>query len=247
MKGFLSRFLVAAFVLMIAGVSKGDLVAHWSFDDAGDLGKDVSGNDNNGEIKNNVTSSADGKVGSCAHFDIADRAHIVVPHSDSLNMEEALTIEAWLNPDTVNAWMSFGVKGDKCWGAFINAGGSAIFDAGGQWISSAAGTIKPGEWQHIVVAYDAEASKVYRNGQLSTQGPGIPQIGTNNEPVIIGGTGNNGILNRDEFNGFIDELKIYDHFLTEEEIQKSMNPPDPKAVKPGDKLAVTWGELRAGL
>ena len=247
MKRFLSCFLMAAFVLMLAGVSKGDLVAHWSFDDPDDLGKDVSGNDNNGEVKNNVTWSEEGKIGGCAHFSVTDRAHIVVPHSDSLNMSEALTIEVWLNPDTVNAWMSFGVKGDFCWGAFVSAGGGVTLDAGSgnQWISSPGGLVKPEEWQHLVMAYDADASKIYHNGELSAEGPGIAQIGTNNEPVIIGGTGNNGIINRDEFNGFIDELRIYDHFLTEDEVQESME--RTEAVEPGDKLAVTWGELRTEL
>ena len=64
-KGFWFCSLAVAFILMLSSASNGNLIGYWSFEDPNNLGKDSSGKGNNGEVKNNVTWSADGKFGGC--------------------------------------------------------------------------------------------------------------------------------------------------------------------------------------
>jgi len=246
------RFLIlifAAFVLVFVGVSEAKLVGYWSFDDANNLGKDSSGNNNNGTVKNNATWSNNGKYGGCAHLNMADKAHIVVPHSDSLNMTQALTIEAWINLDSVGSWMSFGTKGDITWAGFIYPQGYLIMYIGGTRIGEGLGkanAIQPNKWQHIVVSFDVkDRIKFYIDGNQALDLAPVGPIPPSTEPLIIGGTGHDGVFNRDAFNGYIDELKIYDHQLTAQEVNESMA--GTSAVGLIGKLATNWGTLKMGL
>jgi len=254
MRNLLCFLIVAIFILMSVGVSNAKMVGYWSFDDANNLGKDSSGNNNNGEVKNNLTWSKDGKFGGCAHFNMADanKAYIVVPHSDSLNLIQAVSIEAWVNPDTVSSWMSFSSKGDGPinWSGFINASAKLIMFIGNDMLgdSGKADSISINKWQHVVVSNDANGRlKFYIDGVLvvneAPHGPIVPT----QQQLIIGGTGPNGVYNRDAFNGYLDELKIYDHQLTDQEVITSMAGPGTSAVGPIGKLATNWGALKMGL
>jgi len=46
------------------------------------------------------------------------------------------------------------------------------------------------------------------------------------------------------FTGIIDEVSVYDRALSADEIQQSLAA-EPSAVSPTEKLAGTWGEIRA--
>lgn len=249
MRNLLCFLIVTIFILMSVGVSNAKMVGYWSFNDANNLGKDSSGNNNNGEVKNNVTWSKDGVFGGCALFNIADKSHIVVPHSDSLNLIQTVSIEAWVNPETVNTWMSFSSKGDGPinWSGFINASGKLIMFIKDDMLGDAgkAGAVTAKKWQHLVLSNDANGRlKYYIDGVLvldeAPHGPIIPT----QQQLMIGGTGPNGVYNRDAFNGYIDELKIYDHQLTEQEVTKSMAGTG-SAVGPIGKLATNWGTLKS--
>lgn len=77
------------------------------------------------------------------------------------------------------------------------------------------------KWYHIVLTWDGTDYKVYINGNLEASGT-YSGLSTFNSIADVGNNGNP--ADRSEgFNGLIDELKIYNKTLTEQEIQVLYN------------------------
>jgi len=87
---------VATFIRVIDGV-----VGSWHFDEgSGTTAYDTSGNDNDGTI--NGATWVDGKFGRALDFDGVDD-YVEIPDDSSLDITEAITIEAWVyDPPTIN-------------------------------------------------------------------------------------------------------------------------------------------------
>jgi len=80
------------------------LVGYWKFDDPANIGLDSSGYGNNGTISNNslVTYIAEGKLNGAARFIEGSNAGIIVSNSASLNIQNSISITAWVNLDGQN-------------------------------------------------------------------------------------------------------------------------------------------------
>ena len=74
-----------------AGINDG-LMAHYCFDNPADLGKDCSGNNNNGTAEGTVTAVTGYKGGGALFGGMDNPADIHVPNSDSLKFSSALSI-----------------------------------------------------------------------------------------------------------------------------------------------------------
>ena len=82
-------------------------------------------------------------------------------------------------------------------------------------------------WTHLAVTYDGDTKYIYINGTLVTSeiiNSGNLNFISNNPPLEIGrfGAGN---PSQEYFNGYIDEVRIWDIALTETEISTYMNCP----------------------
>lgn len=64
------------------------------------------------------------------------------------------------------------------------------------------------------------------------------------EEFLIGAGGNERPVHTYLFQGKIDEVRLYDRVLDEDEIAAVMES-DSLAVEAVDKLAITWGDLKA--
>ena len=72
---------------------------------------DVSGNGNNGTI-NGATWTTSGKYGNALSFN-GTNALVTINNAPSLQLTSAMTLEAWVNPTTVNsAWRDVIYKGN---------------------------------------------------------------------------------------------------------------------------------------
>ena len=84
------------------GAAPSGLVAAYAFDEgSGTTVTDVSGNGNNGTITN-ATWSTSGKYGDALSFN-GTSALVTISNSASLQLSSGMTLEAWVNPSTVNA------------------------------------------------------------------------------------------------------------------------------------------------
>ena len=87
------------------------LVAAYSFDEVGSR-LDASGSGNGGALTGGAKWSTTGKFGRALVFD-GSRARVDVPNSPTLQLNSAMTLEAWVKPAQVSsAWQDIVYKGN---------------------------------------------------------------------------------------------------------------------------------------
>jgi len=146
--------------------------------------------------------------------------------------ERDVTYSMWVNPDVVD---------DRYQGILTqrrlnnSSFSMSIFDGGQIYVEMnngaernafSAGIVPTGEWTHVTGMYDStkEEIRIYFNGVLDTTvgGIGNGNLVYSGEPMIAGGLydGRGGVAWN--YKGKLDDVKLFDHVLTEEEIQSSM-------------------------
>ncbi len=116
--------------------------------------------------------------------------------------------------------------------------------------------ISDGEWHHLVYTTKRvdEHNAEWRERALFIDGtliseyiPKVPGAQSKyvpfSDPVYLG-AGNNRGRAESFFNGIIDEVRIYDRPLTEEEIMRNFQSKTGLAVEHKDKLPTVWGALK---
>ena len=98
--------------------------------------------------------------------------------------------------------------------------------------------IESGSWAHVAVTVDRDDKvKLYVNGEFDNQSGAISGVTSavtgspsNNAPFCIGGklTTATDTSVSNGFNGYIDEVRIYDNVLTENEVKKNSPSCDSK-------------------
>lgn len=242
-------FLTFALILPSSGAELKGLVLYLPFDEgSGDVARDLSGNGNDGKLVKNP-KWVDGKFGKALEFDGSN--YVEVPDSDSLDMEEEITIAAWIFPKLSGSqWQGVVTKGldaQENYELLINTGGFMhtgwLFDTGRVWANRGnAGILSAEEWQHIAVTYKPGEWVSYLNGEVvdtntSAKGKMVPD----DEPLVVG---DERPMNR-LFQGIIDEVALFNRALSQEEIKEIMN--GIKAlldVEPQGKLATTWAAVK---
>ncbi len=193
---------------------------------------DLSGNGNHGSISG-ATWAASGKYGGALSFDgIND--WLTVADSNSLDLTTGMTLEAWVNPTTINGWETVLLKeatselayslyadnngtdsgGPRRPAAYVRQGGTSYTTVGSAQLAI-------GQWAHLAATYDGSALKLYVNSTLAGTFNVSGSINTTTGALRAGG---NSVWS-EWFNGLIDEIRVYNHALTQPEIQADMNTP----------------------
>jgi len=160
------------------------------------------------------------------YFDGVDDV-ITIPDSASLDLTTTGTIEAWIKPAVVNAYLTALSKGridvqDNCYALFVtNTGVPEIYfdKVATAAIMVAGDAMAANQWYHIVGTWDGTTISFYQNGAFKNSAlQTYNQAGTDNVLTI----GNSENLTYD-FNGVIGEVRIYNRALTLGEIQHIYN------------------------
>jgi hypothetical protein len=96
------------------------------------------------------------------------------------------------------------------------------------------------QWHHIAATYDKKAQKFYKDGKLIANKPNAADMNINPKPIIIGAA--DGTTRY--FNGRMDDVRIYNKALSEDEVKKSMTALERQATDPRRKLTLTWGRIK---
>jgi hypothetical protein len=209
------------------------LVAAFDFDQGtGATAIDASGNGNHGTLSG-ATWTPSGRFGGAVSFDgIND--WVTVVDAASLDLTTGMTLAAWVQPSTINGWETVVLKeagselafalyadnngndsgGPRRPAAWIRQGGTSYSTLGSQQLAV-------GQWTHLAAAYDGAALRLYVDGTLTSSLSRTGAINVSSGPLRIGG---NAIWN-EWFNGLIDEVRVYNHALTQLEIQADMASP----------------------
>ncbi|MEI6753956.1 MAG: LamG-like jellyroll fold domain-containing protein [Paludibacter sp.] len=124
------------------------------------------------------------------------------------------TKEAWIKPATATGYLN--VISGSANHAFWVVNGQLCSGHNGNWFYVVDGATVPlNTWTHVAITYDAATTtmKLYKNGVLVIANNAVPPITADNS-VIIGTYGNN----IGDFNGDMDEVKIWNRALTDAEI-----------------------------
>ncbi|MFZ1699482.1 MAG: LamG domain-containing protein [Pyrinomonadaceae bacterium] len=182
---------------------------------------------NHGSLENGATF-APGRVGQAFSFDGVDDL-VNVPNSASLDLQTAITLEAWFktsNPTPSATKLIAGKilgyqivvlpNGQMRFTFPIGGGGAVNQDIDSVSILSA------DTFTHLVGTYDAPTGlvKIYVNGVLENTLHTSGNIDSINNPFQIGGFTNFPVS---FFNGVVDEVSLYNRALSASEIQAIFN------------------------
>jgi hypothetical protein len=210
--------------------AQGGLVGYWKFDEgSGNIAADSSGNGNNGTLEN-APGWVNGENGSGLSFDGVDD-FVLVPDSSSLHISGAVTVMAWV----------YLPSGSDCSGhpkilskngpsnvldlelSIQDNAGHVGFGVGGVYPDNylvSTGSVPRNLWTHIAATYDGSLLKIYLNGVFDSSLAFTGGINTDNDrPLTIGK--NNFYPWSYEYwlNATIDEVRVYNRALSQQEIQ----------------------------
>ena len=250
--------LIVMGLLLIASsyaeIDSKSIVGAWLFDEGnGDIAKDSSGNGIDGEIVGGA-KWVDGKFGKALELNGKD-AWVNVPEMEAL---DELTIIKWFNSTgRVGEWRCFfnrngwsqgfihyqfrpDNKMEFCIHSNANGGRHQGFEGS----SYTADASMLDQWHHLVVAYSSKESKirVYFDGELDIEDDWGALPGTFG-PGRIGSWDGGGR----EWQGMFDEVILFNVALEEDDIHSLMDKGlfGVLSVEPTDKLATTWGSVKA--
>lgn len=210
------------------GINNTGLVGCWYMDETtGTLVADFSGNANNGTWNGNTTlNSTTGKLNTGLDFD-GTNDYINIGNNASLNMSNAVTIEAWVNRTSTNSAIERIIgKGQE---TASNSGYSFVYNSGsdkmmftfwngtaqkGTYTTSALG-LQLNTWYNLAATYNGSMIKLYKNGYLfETRDIGTNYIINSTASFRIGA----GPTGSQFFKGGIDEVGIWNRTLNDSEI-----------------------------
>ena len=203
-----------------------------------------------GEFNGNV-KWAEGISGSAVEMagKVGKADFIEVAPSDEVDMDEEITMMAWVYPEELPAGdqaNKFTIFFKNTYYLQIEPGDGKLayyfYDTNNPGYHISDGKVKAKEWSHVALAWDGTEARFYINGE--TDGKVIAQKGPGrsmpDRSLKFGGE-NNGCCPR-FFQGRIDELMLANYALSEADIQKIIN--DTLDVSARGKLATMWGNLK---
>ncbi len=225
------------------------MVLYLPFDEgSGDLAKDLSNYQNNGTLKG--PKWVNGKYGSALSFNGASD-FVEVPFSDSLNIDpsKSLTITVWVNVSNPDfTWRAIVVKGSSAWDWGIYRSDRSGFMMGLNNLHELYSTMQAAKdtWYYVAGVYDDSNWYMYVDGELDVKKEKGARITTSKDGLSVG---KKGTANMNFFAGIIDEVRIWNRALSENEIKANMDKGREQlliAVFPNnDKLAMTWGAIKS--
>ena len=165
--------------------------------------------------------------GSSDYLQIAD--------NNLLDITNTLTVMAWVRPDVIPAsGLKSIISKDENFEFHINTAGNIYWwwhDSGGtsHTLTSSGAALSPGNWYHIAIVYDAGGTqKIYIDGVERASGTRAESLRTNADPLQIGA--DQGFPGR-EFDGLIDEARVYAAALSAAQVAVAMNETRPCPVQ----------------
>jgi len=195
------------------------LVAFWTFDEgSGNTAKDISGNNNNGQITGATWTT--GKFGNGLSFDgVDDYVGVANPTDFSQNATVSLWAKwSFTGTPTTLSMVTFGTGS---WAFYLGTGSQNPGKIALAWHAGLASTwhfaigpggLNDGNWHHIAATKNGSTITTYIDGIAYPYTPGGWMTIASINAI---GNGSYGY-----FNGTIDEFAVYNRALTPDEIQK---------------------------
>ncbi|MDD5031574.1 MAG: LamG domain-containing protein [Patescibacteria group bacterium] len=180
---------------------------------------DASGNGNNGIVSGAaLTTDKDGNADSAYYFDGVDDSINVGTSLFGISGDNGFTMSAWINPEDVLGTRAIIARGQYIYPfvfqikngilrAGIRAGTTSYLYSNQRLVNN--------NWYFVAYTYKNGERRIYINGILEkSDAPAGTILTSTSYPTILGRTQNAS----DYFKGKIDEVRIYNRALTQEEV-----------------------------
>ena len=184
---------------------------------------DASGNANHGII-NGTTIVNSGRYNKARKFN-GTNDMVTINESKSLDLSSGLTLESWIKPISVRRGSV--ILKEQPEGAVYNLYSyedgdlplSSFNDGIDYRVISGTKQLPINQWTHLASTYDGRFQRLYVNGLLVSTRAQTGLIKQSNGALRIGGNS----LWGEYFQGYIDEVRIYNRALTNREIKKDLS------------------------
>lgn len=200
------------------------LIAWWPGDNTA---TDIQGG-HNGTLKNGATF-ANGEVDRAFNFDGTDD-YVTVPHTASLDPNPSFSVDFWVfrrgvisgnfEGLVVQSQNELGGEPDS-YGIFTDESAQDLFIViGGATFLTNTGNVPLNQWFHVALTYEDSTgtAKVYINGEIDTLVDGLTRS-VSSGPLIFGTRSGQALY----FNGLLDEIEVFNHELTVDEVKAIYN------------------------
>jgi hypothetical protein len=209
--------------LVFTSIVKADLIGWWRLDEgSGTTVADMSGNGHDGFFAEGTPEWVEGKFGNALKFDGTNKVEI--PDHPDFHLTDAVSIALWAKPeDSQPEYAKFFCKqksGEYPYGIQYNQSGSSIrgtVNASARSDTSSTPAFV-GEWAHLCMTYDGTTVILYKDGVEVGRNDASGELQQNDLSLSIGGRLSSG----QNFNGAIDDVKLYNHALTPDEVLAAM-------------------------
>ena len=189
-----------------------------SYPKTGTTWTDTSGNGNTGTLTNAPTYSS-ANSGSIVFDGVDD--YVTVADNTGLRFDasQPFTLSVWIKPAVLlSAWTGIVTKSRDAspwYGIWIDPSNRITW---GYPTVSVYGPTATTEWQNIVISKDSTSRYIFVNGQLKTSLSGAANV-SGNGAMYVGRGGTIG----EYFNGSITDVKLYNRYLSPEEVLQNFN------------------------
>jgi len=269
---FKKLMIIASVLASVSATASASLVAHWKLDEtSGTTASDSSGNGHDGALSDGCSfddKSVHGVIGNALAFDRA-KDHL---NADSVDLPtDRFTIALWFNPDSTlgsnhrEMHFVYWARGDRPYIAFNEGGDGRIGlylnlkDGEFGQILTKTNVWRASTWHHVAVTFDETEFGIYIDGQIENTGHHLGSHG-GAQSVLFGMKADNTC----SFDGKLDDIRIYSHALTPDEVAQLLGSPavpflvgavqeaqtilqdqgPQKAISFIEKKIVQWGELQ---
>jgi len=249
-------FILSGAVFFAFAAAPKGLVGHWSFNEGkGETADDSSPEKNHAKLWGDAKWVNEGITkggGKGTSIELPLNAGVNVPAQGVESLEqiaEGITIAAWINikGDPSDDQGNIGVKPGSYYLVYREGKiGMYLYGPstdGGLGYQLGKTTLPENKWIHVALTYDRKEIKLYLDGEVDYSGKADLPIGIRTNEAYFG-IGVERESNR-FFNGLIDEVMLYANMaLTQQEIKTKLI----KEILPidlQDKLATTWGSIKA--
>ncbi|MGD8499259.1 MAG: LamG domain-containing protein, partial [Phycisphaerales bacterium] len=204
-----------------------NLLGWWKLDEgSGVIVLDGSGHGNHGTIMGDPQWVI-GHDGGALEFD-GSSAYVDCGNAEALNVD-VFSVSFWCNIPSTQGYNHMVSRGSHAsasavnWGVMMHSGEQRIlFESFNDttWPGIRADTTI-GEWHHVVATYDGDTMQLYHDGALAETTSGAGMLLDQSRPFLIGARSDAGTANA-FFNGSIDDVRIYNKVLTQDEVEQAM-------------------------
>jgi hypothetical protein len=205
--------------------STNGLLAYYSFDSNA---RDMSGNNNDGEVMGaTLTNDRNAKENSAYYFDgIND--YIYIKDAENLRLKGEITMSIWFKTDYSLPFAGIICKADpveprRGYLIDIDDNNRIRTDICFDHSKGKCGTIvsddklTDNKWHHVIASYNGRKYYLFIDGRIEKKIKYKIGLQTNTEPLLIGWDMNTWLSHR-HFKGSIDDIRIYNRFLSRKDM-----------------------------